>query len=53
MRRLTDHPAHDWDPALIAGGRQLVWSSNRSGNFEIWIAEADGSGARQLSQRRP
>ena len=27
-----------------------MWSSNRSGHFEIWIAEADGSGARQLTQ---
>ena len=28
---------------------RLLWSSNRSGNFEIWTAESDGSGARQLS----
>ena len=34
--------------AFTAQGR-LLWSSNRSGNFEIWIAEADGSGARQLT----
>src|SRR6185295_14716447 len=31
-------------------GKQLIWSSNRSGHFEIWIAEADGRNARQLSQ---
>jgi len=27
----------------------VVWSSGRSGNLEIWIANADGSGARQIS----
>jgi Tol biopolymer transport system component len=27
-----------------------MWSSNRAGHFEIWIAEADGRNARQLSR---
>jgi Tol biopolymer transport system component len=49
LRRLTDHPAHDWDPALMPDGR-LLWSSNRSGAFEVWIADADGSGARQVTR---
>jgi eukaryotic-like serine/threonine-protein kinase len=48
VRRLTDHPADDWDPAYTADGR-ILWSSNRSGHFEIWMAEADGSGFRQVS----
>ena len=49
LRRLTDHPALDWDPFVTADGKQLVWSSNRSGNFEIWMAERDGSAPRQIS----
>jgi Tol biopolymer transport system component len=49
LRRLTDHPGHDWDPAFTPDGTRLIWSSNRTGNFEIWLADADGSGARQLS----
>jgi len=49
LRRLTDHPAVDWDPAFLPDGR-LVFSSDRSGNFEIWIAEADGSRPRQLTR---
>jgi len=55
VRRLTDDEAEDWDPAFTQDGKKLVWSSNRSGNFEIWIAESDGSGARgarQLTQQR-
>jgi serine/threonine protein kinase/Tol biopolymer transport system component len=49
VRRLTDDPAHDFDPAFMPDGR-LLWSSNRSGHFEVWLAEADGSGARQVTQ---
>ena len=48
IRRLTDDPADDWDPAFTYDGK-LLWTSHRSGNFEIWMAEADGSGARQVS----
>ncbi len=48
VRRLTDHPADDWDPAVRPDGR-ILWSSNRSGHFEIWTAEADGARPRQLS----
>ena len=48
LRRLTDHPALDWDPFMTSDGK-LIWSSNRSGNFEIWTAERDGSSPRQIS----
>ena len=49
VRRLTDDPGQDSDPAFMPDGR-LLWSSNRSGVFEIWLAAADGSGARQVTQ---
>jgi serine/threonine protein kinase len=48
VRRLTDHPADDWDPAVGRDGR-ILWSSNRTGHFEIWTAEPDGARPRQLS----
>jgi Tol biopolymer transport system component len=48
-RQLTHDAADDWDPAFTADGTKLVWSSNRSGNFEIWMAESDGSSPRQVS----
>ncbi len=51
VRRLTDHPGDDWDPAVMPDGR-ILWSSNRSGHFEVWIAEPDGARPRQLSTRR-
>src|SRR4029453_532697 len=29
--------------------RHLLWSSNRSGHFEVWMAESDGNAPRQLT----
>jgi Tol biopolymer transport system component len=34
----------------MARDGRLYWSSNRSGKFEIWTAESDGSGARQVTR---
>jgi serine/threonine protein kinase len=48
VRRLTDDPAVDWDPMLLADG-SLLWSSSRSGHFEAWHAAVDGGGARQVT----
>ncbi|HVE66849.1 MAG TPA: hypothetical protein VNC59_09730, partial [Thermoanaerobaculia bacterium] len=48
VRRLTDDAAEDWDPGFTHDGK-LLWSSNRSGHFEVWRSEADGTGASQLS----
>jgi Tol biopolymer transport system component len=39
----------DWDPFVTFDNQHLVWSSNRSGNFEIWVSERDGSSPRQVS----
>jgi Tol biopolymer transport system component len=49
LRRLTDHPAEDWDPRLGRDG-QLYWSSKRGGGFEIWTAHADGSEPRPVTR---
>jgi WD40 repeat protein len=49
LQRLTDHPASDWDPYITPDNQHLLWSSNRSGNFEIWMADRDGSSPRQIS----
>ena len=48
LRRVTG--AHlNWDPAFTRDGR-IIWSSNRSGNYEIWIADPDGSAAKQITR---
>ena len=48
VRRLTDDPGVDWDPAVTSDGK-LLWSSSRGGHFEVWLANGDGSAARQLT----
>jgi serine/threonine protein kinase len=37
------------EPTSLAGGGQIAFSSNRTGNFQIWIINSDGSGQRQLT----
>ncbi len=37
-------------PAWSPDGRKVVFSSRRSGNFEIYVANADGSGQRNLTR---
>ena len=34
--QLTEGPANDGDPAWTADGRQLIYSSDQSGNYDLW-----------------
>jgi len=36
-------------PAFSPDGKRLAFASNRSGNMDVWVAGADGSGARRLT----
>lgn len=47
--RLTSDPAADLEPRLSPDTRQIVFTSKRSGNYDIWLMNADGSGLRQLT----
>jgi Tol biopolymer transport system component len=49
-RQLTDHPSNDYDPGFSHDGKQLIWSAERSGNFETWMMNLDGTNARQISR---
>lgn len=49
IRRVTEDDAIDNDPAFSADGKRLLFSSDRSGVFEIYIANRDGSEARQIT----
>jgi len=40
---------HDYFPAWSPDGKQLVFFSDRSGNFDIWTVNADGTDLRQLT----
>jgi Tol biopolymer transport system component len=50
VRRMTDDPKEDWDPGFTRDGRHILWSSNRTGAFEIWMADFDGSNVRQVTR---
>ena len=39
----------DQTPAFSPDGRRVAFASTRSGNFEIWLADLDGSNAVQLT----
>jgi Tol biopolymer transport system component len=48
-RRLTDHPALDYNAALAPGGRRIAFVSERDGNMELYTLGADGSGLKRLT----
>ena len=55
---LTTDPANDMRPAWSADGARIAFFSSRSGNYDIWVMNADGGNQRQLTDdpaddRRP
>lgn len=48
-RRLMTSSLWDTSPEYSPDGRYLIFESNRSGAPEVWLALADGSGARQIT----
>ncbi len=48
-RQLTNSPKHDRHPRWARDSRQLVFESNRSGAFQLYIISLDGGEARQLT----
>jgi Tol biopolymer transport system component len=50
MRDLTDDTNRYFFPRWSPDGNRVAFSSRRTGNYEIWIINRDGSGLRQLTQ---
>jgi len=48
-RQLTDDNFSDRVPRLSPNGTQVAFYSNRSGSYQIWSINTDGSGLRQIS----
>ena len=47
--RLTDNGAFDSGPAWSPDGRRIAFNSNRDGNWEVYVMNADGSGVTRLT----
>jgi Tol biopolymer transport system component len=45
----TNDPDEDVDPAWSPDGKKIAWSSKREGTYNIYVANADGSGMAQLT----
>ncbi len=48
-RRLTDHPALDYNAAFSPDGRTIAFVSERDGNFELYTIQRDGSNLKRLT----
>jgi len=49
LSRLTHSPGPDFDPSWSPDGTQIAFRSERSGEPEIWVMNADGTGQRRLA----
>jgi Tol biopolymer transport system component len=47
--QLTPETYSSREPVVTSDGRYIVFQSNRTGNFEIWRMNTDGSDAKQLT----
>jgi Tol biopolymer transport system component len=45
-----DQPYLDETPAWFPDGTRIAFQSNRTGKMEVWVMNADGSGARQITR---
>jgi len=48
-RRLTESNARDRQPAFSPDGKRVVFSSNRSGNLDIWSVDLETGQTRQVT----
>src|SRR4051812_6389059 len=49
VRRLTDHHARDVYPRFSPDGKRIAFSSNRDGNYDVFVVAASGGKPRQLT----
>ncbi|RNC81082.1 MAG: hypothetical protein ED559_04585 [Phycisphaera sp.] len=50
VSQITNDPGHDVMPSLSPDGQTIAFSSNRSGNWNIYVIDAEGGQARQITQ---
>ncbi len=48
-KRLTDMPGYDAEGVLSPKGDKILFTSDRTGDLELWTMNLDGSGLRQIT----
>ena len=48
-RRLTINRRSDWHPSWSPDGERIAFASDREGNFEIYVINADGKNLQRLT----
>src|SRR5512142_2352553 len=51
LKRLTDNPKYDAEPVPSPDGKQIVFGSQRQGNFDVYVMNVDGTNVRRLTDR--
>ena len=46
---ITKSEGQAFAPTFSPDGKRIAYASNKSGNMEIWIANADGTGAHRIT----
>jgi Tol biopolymer transport system component len=49
VKRLTDSPGYDAEAVLSPKGDKILFTSDRSGDLELWTMNLDGSGLKQIT----
>jgi Tol biopolymer transport system component/DNA-binding winged helix-turn-helix (wHTH) protein len=50
LKRITDHPAEEYEPRWSRDGRTIYFGSDRTGRAEVWKMPADGGPAVQVTK---
>lgn len=51
LKKITDNQKYDAEPIVSSDGKQIVFGSQREGNFDVYVMNADGSNLRRLTDR--
>ena len=49
LLQLTDHGARDMSPVWSPNGQWIAFNSNRDGNCEVYVMDADGRNVHRLT----
>jgi Tol biopolymer transport system component len=49
LRQLTDSPGYDAEATVSPKGDKIVFTSDRSGDLELWIMDIDGKNQKQIT----